>query len=179
MLVRRFVGGDETAFDDIVRLHRREVYRVARGILGSHEDADEAAQETFVRAWRSLAGFRGQSRLATWLVRIVVNVARTMLRRRAREAVLREPARLHDPRVTPDERIDRARLRDRLRWAVAGLPGRQREVVVLKVFSAMTHREVADVMGITEGAVKAHLHQAVGSLRRRLAAGGIAVQGES
>ena len=168
-LVRRFVEGDETAFDEIVRAHRGEIYRVARRILGSHEDADEAAQEALVRAWRSLDGFRGDSSIRTWLVRIAVNVARTMLRRRGPETTVDELPAVADGGSGADQRIDRARVRAGVRQAVAALPERQREVVVLKVFSAMTYREVAEVMGISEGAAKAHLHQAVANLRKIMA----------
>ena len=76
-LLERFRGGDGTAFDDRVVLHREAVYRVARRIVGEHAQADEVAQETFVRAWKALPGFRGEARLATWLVRIAINVARS------------------------------------------------------------------------------------------------------
>jgi len=165
-LVRRHQAGDRTAFDEIVALHQRAVYRTARRLLDSHESADEAAQEAFVRAWRFLGRFRGESSLGTWLLRIVINVAKTM--RGARRPVdalddLPEPV---DPREGSDERLGRNRLRARVRQAVSRLPPRQREVVVLKVFSELTHREVAACLGLTEGAVKAHLHQAVANLRR-------------
>ncbi len=168
-LVERFRRGDVAAFDDIVRKHRREIYLVARRILGAHEDADEAAQEVFVRAWRGLDRFRGDSELRTWLIRIGVNVARTM-RVRSRPSVSLDDA--PEPAVSgpsADERVGRAQLGLRLREAVGQLPPRQQEVVLLKVFSAMTHADVARVMNLSEGAVKAHLHQAVANLRRRMA----------
>lgn len=167
-LVERFREGDSRAFDEIVARHKRSVYLTARRLLGRHEDADEAAQMTFVRAWKSLHGFRGEASLRTWLVRIVVNVAKS----------LRAAGRVHgtlddvpEP-VARDVRADSLLSLDESRaWvrrAVAELPPRQREVVVLKVFSEMTHREVAAALGLSEGAVKAHLHQAVGNLRRGL-----------
>jgi RNA polymerase sigma-70 factor (ECF subfamily) len=83
-LLERIRAGDVAAFDEIVTRHRLAVYRVARRVLGSHEAADEAAQETFVRAWRSIGGFRGDAQLSTWLIRIALNVSRTLAAARPR-----------------------------------------------------------------------------------------------
>ena len=84
-----------------------------------------------------------------------------------------------DPAERADDGIGRSSARARVRRAVAGLPPRQREVVVLKVFSEMTHREVAAALGLSEGAVKAHLHQAVANLRRRMAVPGAEAGGRT
>jgi RNA polymerase sigma-70 factor (ECF subfamily) len=168
-LAERFRIGDETAFAEIVQRHRKLVYSMARRLLGSHEDADEAAQVAFVRAWRARERFRGEASLATWLVRIVLNVAKSMGVRRAESARYRQPE-AADPAENAEQRIHRRELRGRVRRAVDALPPRQREVVRLKAFSELTYREVADVMELSEGAVKAHFHQAVSNLRRRMAA---------
>ncbi len=77
-LAQRHRAGDPAAFEEIVARHKRVVYLTARRMLSSHADADEAAQVAFVRAWRALGRFRGDSSLRTWLVRIVLNVAKTM-----------------------------------------------------------------------------------------------------
>ncbi len=169
-VVERFLAGDSRAFDEIVARHQRAVYLAARRLLGSHADADEAAQRTFVRAWRSLRGFRGEASLRTWLMRIMLNVTRTLRAERVSgEGPLADATEAVAPGRRPDERIGSGQLGGLLRAAVATLPPRQREVVALKVFSDMTHREVAGLLGLSEGAVKAHLHQAVANLRRRLA----------
>ena len=167
--MERFRGGDKAAFDEIVLGHRRELYRVARKILDSHEDADEATQEAFVRAWRGLDRFRGDASLRTWLIRIVLNVSRTMRSSRGEAWSMDEADRVPDSSEGSEERIERAEVQRRVREAVALLPPRQQEAVVLKVFSGMTYKEVAAVMGLSEGAVKAHLHQAVSNLRKRMA----------
>ena len=164
----RFRRGERDVFDEIVRSYRREVYRVARRILGSHEDADEATQEAFVRAWRSLRQFRGDASLRTWLIRIVLNVARAQRTRRVPTTGLEEIGVVAADGETADDRVRRGEVRRRVRDAVSKLPPRQREVVALKVFSELTYRDVARVMGLSEGAVKAHLHQAVSNLRRRM-----------
>ena len=89
-LVERFRSGDAAAFDEIVTLHRVVVYGVARRLLRSHEDADEAAQTAFVKAWTARRSFRGDAGLRTWLVRIALNTAKSMLAAR-REAPAVEP----------------------------------------------------------------------------------------
>ena len=168
-LLERFRNGDPTAFDQLVVRHRRVVYLVARRLLRSHEEADEAAQLAFIRAWKARQQFRGDSALRTWLTRIVLNVAKTMRSNRVPVDGLDSAGALEDPGDGADERVRREQLRARVRGAVAGLPDRQREVVTLKVFSEMTYREVAEVMGLSEGSIKAHLHQAVSNLRRLMA----------
>ena len=170
-LLERIRGGDDGAFDELVRRHRSLVYRVARRIVGSHEEADEVAQETFVRAWRALPAFRGEARVATWLVRIAIHLASSTAGRRGRTVVLSAAEGVEDGVEGPQTGLERRDARRRIRRAVRGLPPRQREVVALKVFSEMTYEDVAAAMGLTVGAVKAHLHQAVANLRRRLAHG--------
>ena len=167
-LVERTRAGDTGAFDEIVARHKRAVYSAARRLLGSHEDADEAAQIAFVRAWRALDGFRGDSSLRTWLVRIVLNVSKSLRTRAPVLDGLEGQEQLADTRAGSDDLLRRKESGERVRSAVDRLPPRQREVVMLKVFSEMTHREVAGILGLTEGAVKAHLHQAVSNLRRRM-----------
>jgi RNA polymerase sigma-70 factor (ECF subfamily) len=171
-LAERFRAGDEGAFDRIVREHRRAVYMMARRILHRHEDADEAAQVAFVRAWQARSSFRGAASIRTWLIRIALNVAKSMHAARPVPVVMtRDDDRdalegLPDLGEGSEERLGRRQIRDRVRRAVAALPERQREAVLLRVFSDLTYREVADVMRLSEGAVKAHMHQAVGNLRR-------------
>jgi RNA polymerase sigma-70 factor (ECF subfamily) len=167
-LGERFRRGDAEAFERIVREHGRTVYLLARRLLRSHDDADEAAQRAFVRAWKARRTFRGASSIGTWLGRIALNTARSMIRSRRLHEPLERLDRLADGTPGSDEFAGRREARDRVRRAVAGLPPRQREAVLLKVFGEMTCRETAEVMGVSEGAVKAHLHQAVSNLRRRM-----------
>jgi len=171
-LAARFRAGDRIAFDEIVTLHRRSVYTVARRLLRKHEDADEAAQVTFVKAWAARSRFRGDAQMKTWLTRIVLNVSKSMLSSRRVETTLPDESGWADSACTdPGVRIDRVRLRHELRRAVGGLPTRQQEVVMLKVYEDLTYREVAEILELSPGAVKAHLHQAISNLKRGLAAG--------
>ena len=173
-LAQRFRAGDEAAFERIVGEHRRAVYMMARRLLPTHEEADEAAQIAFVRAWQARASFRGASSIRTWLIRIALNVAKSMQTARRASAAPPEPGEPDAVERVPDgvegseERLGRRQARQRVRRAVLALPDRQREAVLLKVFSDLTYRETADVMQLSEGAVKAHVHQAVSNLRRLL-----------
>ena len=168
-LLDRFRQGDAAAFAILVKEHRETVYAVARRLLGNHADADEAAQDAFVRAWRARSGFRGDSPMRTWLISIVLNVGRSILAARRSHAPLDALAERPDAE-SPSARavLEREENAARVRGAVALLPPRQREVVVLKVFSEMTYEDVAGAMSLSVGAVKAHLHQAVANLRRRM-----------
>ncbi|NIM01600.1 MAG: sigma-70 family RNA polymerase sigma factor [Acidobacteria bacterium] len=171
-LAARFRAGDRNAFDEIVTLHRGSLYSVARRLLRRHEDADEAAQTAFVRAWRARERFRGDAQLRTWLMRIVLNVSKSMLAsRRIEQELPADSGWAVATQTDPGARIDEVRRQHELRRAVDGLPPRQREVVMLKVYEDLTHREVAEILELSEGAVKAHLHQAVSNLRRGLMSG--------
>ena len=164
--IRRFREGDSEAFREIVSEHREAIYAVARRMLRSHEDADEAAQQAFVRAWKSRERFRGDAALRTWLTRIVLNVAKSMLGTRRVSSALEDEPEPVDPRPPASSDLELDELRGHVRDAVERLPERQRAVVMLKVFSEMTHREVASALEISEGAAKAHLHQAIANLRK-------------
>ena len=167
-LVRRFQAGDESAFDLLVEEHRREVYRLAHRLLGNHADADDLAQEAFLRIYRSLRRFRGESAFRTYLTRVVLNLAAD--RRKARRA---------RPEVPMDEVPDRESRRadpaepgligrEALRRAVDLLPPRQRETLVLRIFQEMKFREIAGVMGCTVGTAKAIFFHALKGLKGRI-----------
>ena len=149
--------GDLDAFGAIVRRHGAAVYRVALRMLGSDADAQDAAQETFVRAWRGLGGFRGESAVSTWLYRIVTRRCLDMLARRRPTAELGpELAAPEDPAERTEQR---ARLQALLR-AIARLPGDQRAALVLREFEGLAYEEVADALSISVAAVKGRLHRA-------------------
>ena len=166
--VRRFRDGDEAAFGELVTAHRGAVYAVCRRICFRHEDADEAAQLAFVRAWNAREQFRADAAFRTWVVRIAINVSRSLLARQKPTEGLDDAPEPVDPARSALGDLESDARGRALRDAVAKLPERQRMVVTLKVFSEMTHREVAAAMDISEGAVKAHLHQAISNLRRHV-----------
>jgi RNA polymerase sigma-70 factor, ECF subfamily len=165
-LVRRFQAGDEHAFGLLVEEHRGEIYRLAFRLLGNHADADDLAQEAFLRSYRSLARFRGDSAFRTWLIRIVLNLAADRKKRLGsrRLVPLQEIPEKDLPRV-PFQGTVRE---EALHRAVRELPPRQRETLVLRIFQEMRFQEIALVMGCTVGTAKANFFHALRGLRARV-----------
>jgi RNA polymerase sigma-70 factor (ECF subfamily) len=159
--------GDREAFDRLVERYQREIYRLCYRYVGHHEDANDLAQEVFLRAWRSIGRFRGDSAFSTWLYRIGVNAC--LNHRALRRAPTQElPEGLPDPArgaLARAEAEDDAR---RVRDAVARLPEKQRATVILKIFHDLSHEEVASILGSSVGTVKSNLFHALGNLRRLL-----------
>ena len=168
-LVRRLKADETAAFDELFREYKRIVWSVCYRVLRNAPAADDATQQVFVRVWRSIGRFRGDSLLKTWLLRIALNVSRTMVSRMSADTPLDSIKDPVDARHAPDECLEAYGLSDRLRQAVDRLAPRQRQVVQLKVFGELTHVEAAHVMQLAPGSVKAHLHQAIANLRAILA----------
>ena len=137
--------------------------------MNHHEDAADLTQDTFVRAWRALASFRGQARFSTWLYRIAVNVClnKVAARQPATEVI---DADLFEDRREPrpgDALLAEERAAE-VRAAVAALPPRQRTALILRTYHELSHQEVADIVGTSVGAVKANVFHALANLRKRL-----------
>ena len=170
-LVDRARCGEPEAFAELVRRHQREVFTLALRLVSNPDLAGDVAQETFVRAWRAMPGFRADSSFSTWIHRITVNTAWSLRRRRRRHdgaPLDDEVAALADPGPTPEQAGENLELRGRLLGALAALPEPQRAVVVLKDVYGWTHREIARALGITVTAAKVRLHRARARLRERL-----------
>ena len=163
-LLERCRGGEPGAFEELVERTHRQVYTLAYRLVGDRYEAEDVAQEAYLRVHRSLRGFRGEARFETWLHRIVANVAMTNLRKRGRFG---EPVEEPDRVVripggpSPDDVLER----DEVRRALVALPPGQRAVVVLKDIYGFSAREVAEQMGTSEGAVKVRLHRARRNLK--------------
>jgi RNA polymerase sigma-70 factor, ECF subfamily len=172
-LVEACLAGRPGAFDLIVERHRRPVYQLCYRFVGNHEDASDLSQDVFLRAYRGLRNFRGQSSVATWLYRIGVNVC---LNRVSAKTPVSEPLddeqlerRFADDRgESPSERVLREERGARVRAAIAQLPRKQRATLILRTYHDMSHQEIADVLGSSVGAVKANFFHALGSLRKLL-----------
>ncbi len=170
-LLDRARRGDEGAFTELVRHHQNEVFTLALRLLGNYELAADAAQETFIRAWRALPRFRGDSALSTWLHRITVNTSWSLGRRAQRHSAssLDESILLNeDSAPSPESSLETAELGSRLRRAVAELPDPQRAVVVLKDMYGWSHAEVAKALNISVTAAKVRLHRARHKLKGKL-----------
>lgn len=169
-LARQAAAGDQAAYGILVERHGPTARRVALSILRDEHDAEDAAQDGLVAAWRSLERFDLDRPFRPWLMRIVVNAARDLVRRRAvRQADMLSPdAPASGP--GPEQDAERALLRMRLRSALARLPERQRLVVTLFDAEGFSHAEIADLVGAPEGTVRSELFHARRALREELGA---------
>ena len=162
-------------FDAIVRLHQRRIFRLLLAMLRDEDVAETLTQETFLRAYRKRADFRGEGRLDGWLMRIAVNLGRDHIRSRRHGFWKRllggEPADLEmaaDPQPSP-ERILLAREQANAVWQIAEeLSPQQRAIFALRFVDEMPLEDIAKTMGLRTGTVKAHLSRAVTKLRERL-----------
>ena len=169
-LVTASVAGRREAFDVIVERHRRAVYQVCYRFVNNHEDASDLAQDTFVRAWKGLKNFKGQSALSTWLYRIAVNAC---LNRVSAKTAITEPIEstehLEDVRI---EGAPHAMIREEraaaVRKAIASLPAKQRATLIMRTYQDMSHQQIADALGSSVGAAKANLFHALANLKNIL-----------
>jgi RNA polymerase sigma-70 factor (ECF subfamily) len=171
-LIEACLAGRSGAFDLVVERHRRSVYRLCCRFVGNHEDASDLSQDIFIRAYKGLRSFRGQSSLATWLYRIGVNVC---LNRVSAKAPLEKMTESIEDRQYVDtrnesasERLLKEERRARVRAAIAELPRKQRATLILRMYHEMSHQEIADVLGSSVGAVKANFFHALGNLKKQL-----------
>jgi RNA polymerase sigma-70 factor, ECF subfamily len=169
-LVAEAVAGNRDAFDLIVERHRRAVYQVCFRFVNNHEDANDMAQDVFVRAWRGLRNFKGQSALSTWLYRIAVNVC---LNRVSAKRIASEP--IDEGEGFEDTRIEgaaHAMLREErattVRRAIRSLPPKQRATLIMRTYHDMSHQQIADILGSSVGAVKANFFHALSNLKKIL-----------
>jgi len=180
VLVTRATGGDQQAFTTIMRRHNQRLFRTARAILKADAEAEEAVQEGYIKAWRALPGFKGQSTLSTWLVRIIANEALGRLRRTRAEVIPLEAAMTSpDPDIraaladTPDDRPEQALMRAQMRSLMESridrLPDAYRAVFMLRAVEEMQVEEVAEALQIPAATVRTRLFRARSLLREGLA----------
>jgi RNA polymerase sigma-70 factor (ECF subfamily) len=168
-LVEACLAGRREAFDVIVERHQRQVYQVCYRFVGNHEEASDLAQDAFIRAYRSLRGFKGRSALATWLYRIAVNVS---LNRVTAKTPKPESLDLEERADTLGESPDAAVFRNaraaEVRGAIARLPRKQRLTLILRVYHELPHDQIAEILGSSVGAVKANFFHALANLKKLL-----------
>ena len=170
-------AGDRHAFDRLVERHQREIYRLCFRYVNNHEDASDLAQDSFVKAYKAIGRFRGDSAFSTWLYRIAVN---TCLNFRAAKRIAQEELSdaLADPGKPVVQNMHERERSEQVRAAVTRLPEKQRATLILKVYHDLTHEEVAAILGSSVGTVKANLFHAVGNLRKMLGTAAAAEVGE-
>ncbi len=170
LLVQRFANGDPTAFDALVQKYRRQVYAVARRFTRNHEEADDLAQETFVKVYQSIAGFRQESSFRTWLLRITTNLALNVQKsgRVSKDSGAEVDDEICDLNPPALQGILEAERQQALQRAIAQLPPKQRQTLLLKTYRDLTCEEVATVMNCSVGTVKANIFNGLKRLKSLL-----------
>jgi RNA polymerase sigma-70 factor, ECF subfamily len=165
-LVARAKAGDSDGFSGLVKLHQRRAYLVARSVVMTHEDAEDAVQEGFMRAYQALGRFDAGQSFGAWLYRIVANAALDLSRRRK----VRAADELSDSFASAfRDPAEDNELRERLQSALATLPERARTVLVLHDIEGFTHAEIGELLGIPGGTARSDLHHARRKLKVLLA----------
>ena len=178
-MIASILAGDTQLYHELIRPYERSVYMMALSYMKNEADAEDVAQEAFLKAFHHLSSFRAEARFSTWLVGIALNEARSRLRR---EGILRmesiddtpeegghiSPAILRDWREVPSEALERKEVRQMLQKAITNLPEKYREVFLLRDVEEMNIVETAAALSITVGNVKVRLHRARLMLQKQL-----------
>ena len=180
-LVARSMGGDLDSFNQLVLRWERPIYALAYRVIGREEDARDVAQETFLRAFRALAGFKGQAKFSSWLYRITLNLCRDWIRRERRAPITQAPegvdlidlASAAEPSETVEDLVARRELGRAVAKAMAMLPEEQRTAIVLKEYHGLTFQEIADLLDCPLSTVKTRLYQGLTVLRKQLDLAGV------
>ena len=180
-MIAAILGGEIQLYHELIRPYERSVYVMALSYMKNNEaDAEDVAQEAFIRAFRKLESFRAESKFSTWLISITINEARTRLRRQALvriepldqlpdEDKSLSPALLRDWREIPSEAVEREEVRNLIQLAVGQLPDIYREVFLLRDVEELTISETAEALNISVPSVKVRLHRARMMLQKQLA----------
>jgi RNA polymerase sigma-70 factor (ECF subfamily) len=163
-IVARAQQGDTAAFETLVDLHAKYVYNLALRVVQNPQEAEDLAQEAFLRAWRGLPSFRGQSKFSTWLYRIVTNLCYTQIPRIKRDLISlipdEEAVRLPDVRLVPEERVLDTELRIYLQHIIEELPESYRLLITLRHLQNLSYKEISQVTGMPLGTVKTGIFRA-------------------
>ena len=175
-LVARSQGGDLESFNQLITRWERPIYALAYRVIGREEDARDVCQDTFLRAYRALPGFKGQAKFSSWLYRIALNLCRDWIRRQRRAPVSQMPEDIDVAELTADagpvesieDLVARRELSAIVEQAMKGLSEEQRTAIILKEYHGMTFQEIAELQGCPLSTVKTRLYQGLTVLRRNL-----------
>ena len=175
-LVARSRGGDLDSFNQLVLRWERPIYALAYRVIGREEEARDVAQETFLRAFRALSGFKGQAKFSSWLYRITLNLCRDWIRRERRTPIMQAPEGVDLVELAGeavgtesiDDLVSRKELGRAVARAMALLPEEQRTAIILKEYHGLTFQEIADLLDCPLSTVKTRLYQGLTVLRRHL-----------
>ncbi len=170
LLVESVQRGEGPAFRDLVERYKQKVYYLALDMTGNHHDAEDLSQEVFMKVFTSIKDFRGDSKLSSWMYRITVNTCIDKTRRKHFQLV-----ELHDEiqetspgKSNPQQDLEDRDVKQRIDQALQKLPARQRCIFAMRHYNELMLREIAEILGISEGTVKAQLFRAIRRLQKEL-----------
>jgi len=177
-LVARSKTGDIDSFNQLVKRWERPIFALAYRTLGREEDARDVTQETFLRAFRALSGFKGDAKFSSWLYRIALNLCRDWIRKERRTPLVAVPegveveqlAAERGPVESVEDLAARAELGREVARAMEYLPTEQRQAIILKEYHGLTFQEIADLMKCPLSTVKTRVYQGLSTLRKQLGA---------
>jgi RNA polymerase sigma-70 factor, ECF subfamily len=180
-LVTLSQGGDLDSFNQLVLRWERPIYALAYRVIGREEEARDVAQETFLRAFRAIKGFKGQAKFSSWLYRITLNLCRDWIRKERRAPVSQAPEGIDiielAGEATPSESVEdlvgRKQLGLAVSKAMALLPEDQRTAIILKEYHGLTFQEIADLLDCPLSTVKTRLYQGLTVVRKQLESAGV------
>jgi RNA polymerase sigma-70 factor (ECF subfamily) len=174
-IIGRVRGGETRMFGELVQRYQDQVFGMARRFVGGRGDAEDVAQEVFLRAYRGLDGFKGDAKFSTWLYRITFNLCADWLRRNRRAdrraVTIDKAAEVADGRVNLEEGILESERRDKVRRALNGLDERYRSVVMLLYYQKMSYDQIASILELPTKTVETRLYRARKLLRKDLESG--------
>ena len=180
-LVALSQGGDLDSFNQLVLRWERPIYALAYRVIGREEDARDVAQETFLRAFRALKGFKGQAKFSSWLYRITLNLCRDWIRREKRTPLAQAPEGVDlvelageaTPLDSIEDLVGRKQLGRAVSKAMALLPEEQRTAIILKEYHGLTFQEIAELLDCPLSTVKTRLYQGLSVVRKQLRDAGV------
>ena len=167
LLVQRAAGGDVGAFEVLVRRYQLPIIRLCAGMLGDRHGAEDAAQDVFFSAWRSIGRFRGDAQFSTWLFRIATNQCLRDIRRRPAQAA-QLPEDLPATEGSPHGELDAAEGSAAVSAAVGRLSAEQRAALLLREVEGLSYDQIAEVLGVSMAAVRSRIYRARSDLARDL-----------
>jgi RNA polymerase sigma-70 factor (ECF subfamily) len=176
ILAGRAASGDMKAFEELVNRHRMPVYRLARSITGNHDDADDAAQETFIKIYRALDTYDQERPFKAWLKRIAYNTSLNVLRAsrlRSSKTADSDLTELADPSPGPCHHLEAGQAAAGVRWAVNSMPTELRATLLLRTVEGMSYKDIANATGVRIGTVMSRLSRARERVSQALETSGV------
>ena len=169
-VIQKVVGGDKNAFEELVLANQKNVYNLALKMTGNEEDALDISQEAFLKAYRQLEGFRGESRFSVWLYRLTYNLCVDFLRKKPRSTAVSltyqddtgeaSDLEIPDLRNLPEDSVLRGEMRKNIADGINELNPRHREILVMREITGMSYDEMAGTLNVSEGTIKSRLSRA-------------------